>query len=148
MKRIIPLLISLFLAAPVLAGTYACQPTPEDEMGPFYRPGAPLRDSVGSGYLTRGTVRSAKDCRRIPKARIEFWMADDHGRYTSNQRATWFAGEDGSYQFSSNVPSHYTGRPPHIHIRVTAPGFVTLVTQHYPKPGATEGTFDLILQPD
>ncbi len=147
MRTILTLLI-LLTAASAWGEPYACKPTPEDEMGPFYRPGAPMRSSVGSGYETFGTVRSAADCRPISKARIEFWMTNDHGRYDAERRATWFSGSDGSYRFTSNIPSLYTGRPPHIHIRITATGYHTLVTQHYPRAGATEGMFDLVLQPE
>ena len=39
-----------------------CAPTPWDEIGPFYRPNAPLRGKIGSGYLLSGTVRSSVDC--------------------------------------------------------------------------------------
>jgi protocatechuate 3,4-dioxygenase beta subunit len=41
----------------------------------------------------------------------------------------------------------YAGRPPHIHIRVTAAGHRTLVTQHYPAAGQATATFDLVLRP-
>jgi len=148
MKRLYLLLAILFLAAPAMGEQYACKPTPEDEMGPFYRPGAPLRASVGKGYVTFGKVLSATDCQPIPGARIEFWLTNNHGRYDPAQRANWFPEKNGSYRFESNIPSLYTGRPPHIHIRVTAPGFHTLVTQHYPLTGATEGKFDLVLRPE
>ncbi|CAA9573800.1 MAG: hypothetical protein AVDCRST_MAG88-2608, partial [uncultured Thermomicrobiales bacterium] len=47
--------------------------------------------------------------------------------------------------FESNAPPPYAGRPPHIHIRVTAPGFPPLVTQHYPRAGQSTATFDLVL---
>jgi protocatechuate 3,4-dioxygenase beta subunit len=40
----------------------------------------------------------------------------------------------------------YGGRP-HIHIRVTAPGFQELFTHHYPQHGTGHGTFDLTLSP-
>jgi protocatechuate 3,4-dioxygenase beta subunit len=41
----------------------------------------------------------------------------------------------------------YSRRPPHIHIRVTASGFKTLITQHYPKNGSNRDEFDLVLIP-
>jgi len=56
-----------------------------------------------------------------------------------------FAGESGEYRFERNVPVSYGGRPPHIHVRVTAPGFEELVTQHYPERGQRKATFDLVL---
>jgi protocatechuate 3,4-dioxygenase beta subunit len=39
----------------------------------------------------------------------------------------------------------YGGRPPHIHLRVRAPGYEELVTQHYPEPGQRKANFDLVL---
>jgi len=126
----------------------SCPPTPEDEMGPFYRPGAPLRDSIGEGYQLEGTVRSSRDCQAIPAALIEFWLAGPDGRYGDAWRATVRSGRDGGYRFSSIAPGLYPGRVPHIHIRVSAPGFEPLVTQHYPAAGASQADFDLVLVPE
>ena len=126
----------------------ACTPTPEDALGPFYKPGAPLREAVGKGYVVEGTVRSASDCSAIPEATLEFWLAGPEGDYGDDYRATLKSRGDGSYRFESNAPPPYWQRPPHIHIRVTAPGYHTLVTQHYPRPGHTEALFDLVLLPE
>jgi len=125
----------------------ACAPTPPDALGPFYKPDAPVRDRVGQGHVLRGVVRSSADCAPIPGARIEFWLAGPDGRYADAYRATVFAGPDGSYRFESHFPPAYGGRPPHIHIRVSAPGYQTLVTQYYPSAGRTEGAMDLVLIP-
>lgn len=124
-----------------------CEPTHEDYLGPFYKPNAPVRSSVGRGYVLSGVVRSAVDCSPIAQARIELWLAGPDGRYDDDHRATVFADRSGAYRFESAFPSAYTGRPPHIHLRVSAPGFKTLVTQHYPQEGRTEGRFDLVLIP-
>jgi protocatechuate 3,4-dioxygenase beta subunit len=126
-------------------GPANCRPTQPDMLGPFYEPGAPVRTSVGSGYVLSGTVLAADDCKPIRNARIEFWLANPKGEYDDAHRATVFAGERGGYRFESNVPVSYGGRPPHIHVRVTAPGFEELVTQHYPQPGQTRADFDLVL---
>jgi hypothetical protein len=53
----------------------------------------------------------------------------------------------GAYRFESNFPTAYSGRPPHIHIQVSADGSQTLVTQYYPGENQVEGTFDLVLIP-
>ena len=45
----------------------------------------------------------------------------------------------------SNVPVSYGGRPPHIHVRVRAPGYEELITQHYPERGQRKANFDLVL---
>ncbi len=125
----------------------SCAPTPPDALGPFYEPGAPVRDRVGEGHVLRGVVRSSRDCSPIPGAQIEFWLAGPDGQYADAYRATVFSGPDGAYRFASHFPPSYGGRPPHIHIRITAPGYQTLVTQYYPQPGQTEGIFDLVLIP-
>ena len=122
-----------------------CKPTQPDMLGPFYEPGAPVRTSVGSGYVLSGAVLAARECEPIPNAHIEFWLANPMGDYDDAHRATVFAGQKGEYRLESNVPVSYGGRPPHIHVRVTAPGFEELVTQHYPQRGQRKANFDLVL---
>lgn len=124
-----------------------CVATQPDMLGPFYTPGAPERQQVGSGYVLYGWVLSEDGCDPIPGARIELWMAGPDGEYTDDYRATTFAGSDGSYRFESHVAVPYEGRPPHIHIKVISPEFVDLVTQHYPAQGQTEAEFNLVLVP-
>lgn len=125
-----------------------CKPTRPDQLGPFYTPGAPERSKVGEGYVLTGTVRSSGDCSALTGARIEFWLTGPDGGYDDDHRATVLSGKLGSYRFETNFPPGYFGRPPHIHIKVSADGYRTLVTQHYPERDATEGTFDLNLIPE
>jgi protocatechuate 3,4-dioxygenase beta subunit len=124
-----------------------CPPTESDALGPFYKPGAPERASVGRGYVLSGVVKSAGSCTPIAGAQVEFWLAGPDGNYDDDHRATLFVDDTGSYRFESNFPPKYAFRPPHIHLRVTAKGYQTLVTQHYPVAGQTQGTFDLVLAP-
>jgi protocatechuate 3,4-dioxygenase beta subunit len=122
-----------------------CNPTQPDMLGPFYEPGAPVRTSVGSGFVLSGSVLAAEECKPIPNAKIEFWLANPRGEYDDAHRATVFAGQGGRCRFESNVPVSYGGRPPHIHVRVRAPGYEELVTQHYPERGQRKANFDLVL---
>jgi protocatechuate 3,4-dioxygenase beta subunit len=122
-----------------------CKPTQPDMLGPFYEPGAPVRTRVGSGYVLSGIVLAAEECKPIPNAQIEFWLANPRGDYDDAHRATVIAGKRGRYRFESNVPVSYGGRPPHIHVRVIAPGYEELVTQHYPERGQRKANFDLVL---
>lgn len=122
-----------------------CTPTPPDAMGPFYKPNAPVRGSVGKGYKLNGRVMSSRDCSPIPQAQIELWMAGPDGDYRDDYRATVIPDESGEYRFESHRPPSYSSRPPHIHVRVTADGFKTLVTQHYPETGTKKGQMDLVL---
>jgi protocatechuate 3,4-dioxygenase beta subunit len=145
-------MIGLSMITPVLfihtaEAENTCTPTPPDMPGPFYKPDAPVRSSVGKGYVLSGTVRSSKNCSPISRARIEFWLAGPNGRYDDDHRATLFSESPGAYRFESNFPPSYANRPPHIHIRVTADGYRTLVTQHYPVPGQAQATFDLVVIP-
>ena len=127
-------------------GQANCKPTQLDMLGPFYEPGAPVRTSVGSGYVLSGTVLAAEEeCKPIPNARIEFWLANPRGDYDDAHRATVFADQRGGYRLESNVPVSYGGRPPHIHVRVRALGYERLVTQHYPERGQRMANFDLVL---
>jgi len=126
----------------------ACQPTEADMLGPFYVPGAPERDKVGEGYVLSGVVKSSVDCTPISGAQVEFWLAGSDGIYDDDFRATLFADENGEYRFESHFPPPYAGRPSHIHIKVSAEGYETLVTQQYPSEGDTGATFDLVLAPE
>ena len=143
------LLVGLLLPATLFAASpeRVCTPTEKDALGPFYLPGAPVRSKVGTGYVLEGTVRSAPNCTPVPGARIELWLAGPDGRYGDSYRATVISDDAGRYRFESHYPPPYSGRPSHIHVRVTAAGFGELVTQHYPARGERRALFDLVLVP-
>ena len=137
------------MLAPLLAAAAVatCSPTPADAVGPFYEPNAPVRSRVGTGYVLTGVVRSARTCKPVARARIELWLAGPAGEYADRYRATLFSTRTGTYRFQSHFPPPYSGRPSHIHLRVSARGFRTLVTQHYPRRGAVRATFPIVLRP-
>ena len=153
MKNIrLPLLSVLLISTLIVSSANAtqkflCEPTPAEMDGPFYRADAPQRNSIGSGYLLFGEVKSAVDCAPVAGARIEIWMTGSDGRYDDRWRATLLSRQDGRYYLQSHFPAPYGSRPPHIHLLVNAPGFIELITQHYPLAGSGEGIFDLILIP-
>ncbi len=147
-SRRVVLFLVLIVCLPVISVAATCPPTAPDQLGPFYKPDTPLRDRVGTGYILTGVVRSAQNCAAIPGAMIELWMAGPDGEYADEYRATIIAGKSGSFRFQSHIPPAYFGRPPHIHIRATASGFRTLVTQHYPAANSRDAVFDLVLIPD
>lgn len=122
-----------------------CKPTRPDALGPYYEPGAPIRSKVGTGYVLTGRVLAAGTCKAIARARIEFWLVNPQGEYDDAHRATVIARREGRYLFESNKPVAYETRPPHIHVRVSARGFRTLVTQHYPGAQQRRAVFNLVL---
>lgn len=145
---LLSLVVTLILVPPPVIGAANCPPTEPDSLGPFYKPDAPVRAKIGSGYILTGTVRSAADCSPIPGARIEVWQAGPDKEYDDAHRATLIADAGGGYRLETHYPPRYSfWRPSHIHILVEASGFRKLVTQHYPKKGAKEGSFDLVLVP-
>ena len=136
------------------AGARRCRPTsathPNESRNPNYKPGAPVRTSVGAGHVLSGIVRSSADCRVIARARIEVFQAAKNGRYSNGVtswagRATLFSRADGSYRFEGPFPAAYGGNSPHIHVYVTADGYVPLQTEYWPKAGETSGRLDLVL---
>lgn len=129
------------------ASTPICAPTHPDSLGPFYEPNAPERNSTGQGLVISGAVRSARDCQALAGARIEWWSANSHGDYDAAHRATQQTNADGHYHYTTDFPGRYPGRPPHVHVRVTAPGHHTLVTQVYPQQAQTVLSVDLVLVP-
>jgi protocatechuate 3,4-dioxygenase beta subunit len=144
--------VMLVPSAPAAAKT--CRPTsathPNESRNPNYRPGAPVRASVGAGHVLTGVVRSSAGCHVIARARIEFFQIAANGRYSNGVtswagRATLFSRSDGSYRFESPFPPKYGGNRPHIHVYVTADGFRPLRTVYLPKPGETRGRFDFVL---
>lgn len=135
-------------STPTSSEPVSCAPTRPDGEGPFYKPDAPERTSVGKGHILKGIVKSTRDCAAIPGAKIEFWQVNSNGQYDDEHRATMHSEASGAYSFESNFPPAYENRPPHIHLRVSAQGYHTLITQYYPTDGETEGTFDLVIAPD
>ncbi|UCG79122.1 MAG: intradiol ring-cleavage dioxygenase [Nitrospirota bacterium] len=148
MRYSIPLVLLIILLAPVIVASEQCVPTRPDMLGPFYKSGAPERTEVGKGYVMVGVVRSAEDCSAVEGAVIELWLTGPNGKYGDDYRAKMYSGKDGRYRFESNPPLPYFGRPPHIHIKVTANGYKELITQHYPSPNTDMATFDLVLIPE
>jgi protocatechuate 3,4-dioxygenase beta subunit len=141
----------LVLAALILAVTASataqprCVPTPADAEGPFYKPGAPARESTGRGFAVQGVVRSASTCQPLSGARVEWWQANPKGQYDDAHRGSQVTGASGAYRFETNFPPPYSGRPSHVHFKASAPGHRALTTQLYPTAGQSQATFDLVL---
>jgi len=144
--RLLPVLALLVLFAAPAQAQRPCTPTTPDSLGPFYTPNAPERASTGRGLAVNGVVRSAAGCAPLPGARIEWWSADGKGEYQDSLRATQRADGDGRYRYETVAPGRYPGRPPHVHVRVTAPGHRTLVTQLYPRDGQSSIDADFVLR--
>lgn len=128
-----------------LAPTPACgdddddDPTPAQTEGPYFRPRSPERASLvesgitGTRLVLTGTVFT-RTCRPVARALVDFWQADDSGRYDNagyRLRGHQFTDERGSYRLETIVPGLYAGRARHIHVKVQAPNGPLLTTQLY-----------------
>src|ERR671915_1094885 len=82
-----------------------CKPTQPDMLGPFYEPGAPVRTSVGSGYVLSGAVLAATECKPIPNARIEFWLANPRGTTTTHTGPRCFLAREEDIASRATCPS-------------------------------------------
>ncbi|HEY3097455.1 MAG TPA: intradiol ring-cleavage dioxygenase [Methylomirabilota bacterium] len=147
-RVVLTLVLSLVLAAAAAAQPSSCTPTKADMLGPFYKPDAPERAVTGHGFVVSGTVRSTRGCAALPGARLEWWSADAGGEYHDELRATQRSGGDGVFRYETVAPGRYPGRPPHLHVKISAAGHRTLVTQLYPRDGQRAITTDFVLVAD
>ena len=130
--------------------------------GPFYTPETPRRDSlrepdtVGEPLVFQGLLLS-HDCRPLAGAVIDIWHCDEHGHYDNRgfrYRGHQFTDATGAFRIETIRPGHYTGRTPHIHMRVQGEGTPLLTTQvFFPDlEGENEGDWiyrdDLVMSLD
>jgi protocatechuate 3,4-dioxygenase beta subunit len=129
------------------------RPTPSQTEGPFY-PVALPRDSDfdllrnGSQAYGRGQpawidgVVADLQGKPVSGAQVEIWQCDEAGHYhhpgdggRADPAFQGFgkvvAGADGRYRFRTIRPVPYTGRTPHIHVKVRLSGRELLTTQLY-----------------
>jgi protocatechuate 3,4-dioxygenase beta subunit len=127
-------------------------PTTTDILGPFYRPGAPLRtnlrlaSSTGTPIVLKGIIFKEDGKTPIHNALVEIWHCDEHEAYDNTSDEYKYRGgqktkADGKYEFASILPVPYKAtpsdesswRPAHIHMRVSVPNQQDLITQIYFK---------------
>ena len=109
-----------------------------------------LKSSCRQRFLESelGVVTSRALSCRCAKIGVEWWLANAQGSYDDEHRGALETAEDGGYRFETDFPPAYFGRPPHVHVKVLAPGHGTLTTQIYPEKGAKTVALDLVLLAD
>lgn len=142
--------------------------------GPYFRAGAPYHAKVsppcapGKVLVVRGRVWGIDTRKPLAGACIHIWQASHAGRYDNDDpkqppkagefayRARMLTDDLGRYSYETIHPGRYlngkTYRPAHIHYRVEAPGYQTLITQLYFKgdPFLAKDRFvkeSLVIQP-
>jgi protocatechuate 3,4-dioxygenase beta subunit len=115
--------------------------TPANIEGPFFKPNSPQRTNLVTDATTgvlltlRGVVHTER-CAPVPGALLEFWQADDQGKYDNTGftlRGHQYSAADGSWELETVVPRDYVDsgvhRTPHIHAKVQSANGPTLTTQ-------------------
>jgi catechol 1,2-dioxygenase len=126
-------------------------PTTTDILGPFYRPGAPVRVNINppgfSGKVLHlsGAVFQEDGKTPFRNCLIEIWQCDQDLDYDNisddyKYRGAQKTGNNGKYQFLTTQPQAYPIRPgstilrpAHIHMRISGEGQQDLITQIYFK---------------
>lgn len=142
------------------ANTNWIEPTPSQPMGPFYPIQFPseidtnLRivndgePAIGTAVIIQGQIMDRLG-NVIRGAKVEIWQACASGKYNHDADpntaaidpnfqyyATTNSDDNGHYIFETIVPGPYPAsstwwRPPHIHYKITAPGYAERITQLY-----------------
>jgi protocatechuate 3,4-dioxygenase beta subunit len=131
----------------------ARQPTPSQTEGPFYPVELPadsdndllqsgtLRYAKGQPAWVDGTVTDLQG-KPVAGAQVEIWQCDEAGRYhhpgDGNRADRSFQGfgrvtvdGEGRWRFRTIRPVAYSGRTPHIHVKVKLGARELLTTQLY-----------------
>ena len=138
---------------PALAQGQTLRPTPSQTEGPYYPVALPAdTDSdllrTGAAAYPKGQAAwitgSVTDTRGTPLAGgvIEIWQCDQDGHYhhpgdggRADPAFQGFGkvtlGKDGRYRFRTLKPAPYSGRTPHIHVKVKLERQTLLTTQFY-----------------
>jgi len=127
-------------------------PTTTDILGPFYRPGTPMRsniippDSKGIPMNLSGIIFEEDGKTPLNNALVEIWQCDENEHYDNASDDYLFRGaiktrNNGRYDFKTIVPVPYKAnpdneaswRPAHIHMRISVADQQDLITQIYFK---------------
>jgi protocatechuate 3,4-dioxygenase beta subunit len=142
--------------------------TPAQPRGPFYPITLPNesdpdlarygdQSAEGQPLVVAGRILDRAGA-PVGGAKVEIWQTNARGRYHHEKDDSpapvdpGFQGwgqettdATGSFRFRTVMPRAYSGRTPHIHFAVTAPGGRPFYTQLY-FPDAPENREDLLLQ--
>ncbi|UPJ48858.1 intradiol ring-cleavage dioxygenase [Bradyrhizobium sp. 200] len=136
-----------------LAPTPACQDGDEVTLrqteGPYFKPSSPERVELLEAGMAGQPIELVgfvltRACKPIAGALLDFWQADDKGRYDNSGfrlRGHQFTDAEGRYRLRSIVPGLYPGRTRHIHVKVQPRDGSVLTTQLY-FPGESKNRAD------
>lgn len=135
------------------SGQVSCsgEPTPSSTAGPYYKEDSPERRSIAEGQeserlIVEGYVLNT-DCEPVAGAWIDFWQAGADGNYDLegyNLRGHQYTNDRGRYRLETVMPTGYSGRTPHIHVKVREGGDSPILTTQLYFPGQERNRADSI----
>lgn len=126
--------------------------TPQLTEGPYYKTGSPQRSSLieegvaGEKITVTGFVFN-QNCEPIANVFLDFWQTDGTGVYDNTGyklRGHQFTNSEGKYILETVVPAQYSGRTPHIHVKVRASENSPVLTSQLFLPGESGNEADSI----
>ena len=131
-----------------------CTLTPEQIEGPFYLDQARIREDISEGKpgvpldLVLRVLEASASCAPISRAAVDVWQCDALGIYSGYDgaaiaprhvepvddkrflRGTLLSDAGGAVRFRTIYPGWYSGRTPHVHLKVRV-GAKAATTQLY-----------------
>jgi protocatechuate 3,4-dioxygenase beta subunit len=133
-----------------------CTLTPEQIEGPFYLDQARTREDISEGkpgvplQLTLRVLEVSAACAPIPYAAVDVWQCDALGIYSGYEgvaiaprhvepvddktflRGTQLTDAAGAVRFRTIYPGWYSGRTPHVHLKVRVGGKAATTQLYFP----------------
>ena len=131
----------------------SCVLTPEQTEGPYYLEDSKNRSDVTEGrpglpLLLNLIVQDADSCEPVENATVEIWHTDALGAYSgvdgdsgTFMRGGQNGGREGKVSFRTVYPGWYSGRAPHIHVKVHLSGNEVHTGQFYFPDGVSRAVY-------
>jgi protocatechuate 3,4-dioxygenase beta subunit len=129
--------------------------TPQETIGPAFKPDSPLKNNFRESGVTGVPVTLTgfvldREGKPIKGALLDFWHADADGQYDFTGfrcRGHQLSEANGRYELQTILPGIYPGRTRHYHVRLQAPPGPILTTQLY-FPGEPRNASDFLFRRD
>ena len=133
-----------------------CTLTPEQIEGPFYLDQARIRQDISEGKrgvpleLVVRVLEASASCTSLPQAAVDVWQCDALGTYSGYEgaaiaprhvepvddktflRGTQLADGAGTVWFRTIYPGWYSGRTPHVHLKLRVGAKVATTQLYFP----------------
>ena len=141
-----------------------CTLTPEQIEGPFYLDQARIREAISEDkpgvplQLILRVLEASASCAPIPNAGVDVWHCDALGIYSGYEgvaiaprhvepvddktflRGTQLTDAAGAVRFRTIYPGWYTGRTPHVHVKLRVGAKAVTTQLYFPTRSRTPST--------